>query len=225
MWGVTPSARWDWAALKAKIAMHGLRNSLLLAPMPTASTAQILGNNECFEPYTSNLYARRTLAGEFFVLNPHLQRELSALGLWSRETRDAIIGSGGSVEPLVQLPARLRAVFRTAWEMKQRSLIDMAADRGAFIDQSQSFNVFMTEPNYAKLSSMHFYGWKKGLKTGMYYLRTRAAADAIKFTVDQQGLAAKAKQDAKGDAASKENMLPTPPSQTPEPEECLACGA
>ena len=222
MWGVTPTDRWDWAGLRAKIAEHGVRNSLLLAPMPTASTAQILGNNECFEPYTSNLYARRTLAGEFFVLNAHLQRELQNLGLWSREMRDAIIAAGGSVQGIEAIPTHLRAVFKTAWEMSQRSLIDMAADRGAFIDQSQSFNVFMVEPNYAKLSSMHFYAWKKGLKTGMYYLRTKAATDAIKFTVDQTALAAKAKKDGE----AKENDAPTPtPAGPPEPEECLACGA
>jgi len=191
LWGVTPSERWDWAALKAKIAQHGLRNSLLLAPMPTASTAQILGNNECFEPYTSNLYARRTLAGEFFVLNPHLQRELHALGLWNRETRDAIIGAGGSVQTLTHLPERLRAVFRTAWEMKQRHLIDMAADRGAYIDQSQSLNLFVKEPTFTQLSSMHFYSWKKGLKTGLYYLRTQPATEAIK------GLGVASKQGAK----------------------------
>ena len=174
MWGVTPTARWDWAALKAKIAEHGVRNSLLLAPMPTASTAQILGNNECFEPYTSNLYARRTLAGEFFVLNAHLQRELQNLGLWNRELRDKIISAGGSVQGVDELPAETRAVFATAWEIKQRALIDMAADRGAFICQSQSLNLFVESPDYAKLSSMHFYAWKKGLKTGMYYLRTKA---------------------------------------------------
>ena len=212
MWGVTPSARWDWAALKAKIAMHGLRNSLLLAPMPTASTAQILGNNECFEPYTSNLYARRTLAGEFFVLNPHLQRELSALGLWSRETRDAIIGSGGSVEPLVQLPARLRAVFRTAWEMKQRHLIDMAADRGAFIDQSQSLNLFIKEPTFTQLSSMHFHSWKRGLKTGLYYLRTQPATEAIKgLGVAQQQSAASMPPLREG----QEGQPPPPPQDDP----------
>ena len=258
MWGVTPSERWDWAGLKAKIAAHGLRNSLLLAPMPTASTAQILGNNECFEPYTSNLYARRTLAGEFFVpirshthgaqlpvhsvlrallkplhgarvphqvLNPHLQRELQARGLWSRETRDAIIAAGGSVQELAELPEKLRAVFKTAWEMKQRHLIDMAADRGAYIDQSQSLNLFLKAPTFSQLSSMHFYGWKKGLKTGMYYLRTRAAVDAIKFTVDQQGLAAKAKKDGgdgKENEAAQPQETPPPPSA---PEECLACGA
>ena len=215
MWGVTPSKRWDWAALKETIKEHGVRNSLLLAPMPTASTAQILGNNECFEPYTSNLYTRRVLAGEFAIVNQHLLRDLMARGLWTDEIRNQIIAHNGSVQNIPEIPADLKALYRTCWEMKMRSLIDMAADRGAFIDQSQSFNVFMTEPNYAKLSSMHFYGWKKGLKTGMYYLRTRAAADAIKFTVDQQALAAKAAQDAKAEGARQDEGQ----------GECLACGA
>ena len=195
MWGVTPSDRWDWTALRGKIAEHGIRNSLLVAPMPTASTAQILGNNECFEPYTSNIYSRRVLAGEFAVVNQHLLRDLLERGLWTDEIRNQIIANNGSVQQIPEIPNDLKDLYRTCWEMKMRSLIDMAADRGAFIDQSQSFNVFMTEPNYAKLSSMHFYGWKKGLKTGMYYLRTRAAADAIKFTVDQQKLSAKNKKD------------------------------
>jgi ribonucleoside-diphosphate reductase alpha chain len=222
MWGVTPTGRWDWAALKAKIAEHGLRNSLLLAPMPTASTAQILGNNECFEPYTSNIYSRRVLAGEFAVVNQHLLRDLTARGLWTPAIRNQIIAHNGSVQNIPEIPDDLKALYRTCWEMKMRSLIDMAADRGAFIDQSQSFNVFMVEPNYAKLSSMHFYAWKKGLKTGMYYLRTKAATDAIKFTVDQTALAAKAKKDGE----AKENDAPTPtPAGPPEPEECLACGA
>jgi ribonucleoside-diphosphate reductase alpha subunit len=216
MWGVTPSKRWDWTALKAKIMRHGLRNSLLLAPMPTASTAQILGNNECFEPYTSNLYSRRVLAGEFAVVNQHLLRDLMARGLWTDGIRNQIIAHNGSVQAIPEVPADLKELYRTCWELKMRSLIDMAADRGAFICQSQSFNVFMTDPNYAKLSSMHFYGWKKGLKTGMYYLRTRAAADAIKFTVDQQALTAKARQDA-GKA-----MEYSVDSHT---EECIACGA
>ena len=183
LWEVTPSTRWDWAGLKAKIAKHGLRNSLLVAPMPTASTAQILGNNECFEPMTSNLYARRTLAGEFFMLNPHLQRELQGLGLWSRETRDMIIAAGGSVQGMEQLPESLRAVYKTAWEIKQRALIDLAADRGAYIDQSQSLNLFLKEPTFEQVSSMHFHSWRRGLKTGMYYLRTQPATEAIKFTL------------------------------------------
>ena len=181
--------------------------------MPTASTAQILGNNECFEPYTSNLYSRRTLSGEFAVVNQHLLRDLMARGLWTAEIRNQIIAHNGSVQAIPEIPADLKELYKTCWEMKMRTLIDMAADRGAFIDQSQSFNVFMTEPNYAKLSSMHFDGWGKGLKTGMYYLRTRAAQDAIKFTVDQGSLKAKAAKDAAAAAP------------TPEPEECLSCGA
>ncbi len=223
MWGVTPTDRWDWAGLRAKIAEHGVRNSLLLAPMPTASTAQILGNNECFEPYTSNIYTRRVLAGEFAVVNQHLLRDLMALGLWTDAIRNQIIAHNGSVQNIPEVPADLKELYRTSWEIKQRSLIDMAAERGAFIDQSQSFNVFMTEPNYAKLSSMHFYGWKKGLKTGMYYLRTRAACDAIKFTVDQQALSAKSKQDEAA-AQNKENG-PVQCSQPKEEEPCLSCGA
>ena len=223
MWGVTPTDRWDWAGLRAKIAEHGVRNSLLLAPMPTASTAQILGNNECFEPYTSNIYTRRVLAGEFAVVNQHLLRDLMARGLWTDAIRNQIIAHNGSVQNIPEVPADLKELYRTSWELKMRSLIDMAAERGAFIDQSQSFNVFMTEPNYAKLSSMHFYGWKKGLKTGMYYLRTRAACDAIKFTVDQQALSAKSKQDEAA-AQNKENG-PVQCSQPKEEEPCLSCGA
>merc|ERR1719407_68582 len=197
--GVAPSGRWGWSALRTKIAQHGVRNSLLVAPMPTASTAQILGNNECFEPYTSNLYSRRVLAGEFAVVNQHPLRDLMARGLWTAEIRNQIIAYNGSVQNIPEIPNDLKALYRTSWEIKQRSLIDMAADRGAFIDQSQSFNVFVQDPNYGKLSSMHFYGWKKGLKTGMYYLRSKAAADAIKFTVDQQSL--QKKQAADGSLA------------------------
>ena len=231
MWGVTPTGRWDWAALKAKIAEHGLRNSLLLAPMPTASTAQILGNNECFEPYTSNIYSRRTLSGEFAVVNQHLLRDLTARGLWTPAIRNQIIAHNGSVQNIPEIPDDLKGLYRTSWEIKQRALIDMAADRGAFIDQSQSFNVFVQDPNYGKLSSMHFYGWKKGLKTGMYYLRTKAASDAIKFTVDQESLRRKSSADAlkaSGNSSLKESgrASPTPaPEGPPEPEECLACGA
>jgi len=214
MWGVAPTDRWDWAELKGRIAQHGVRNSLLLAPMPTASTAQILGNNECFEPYTSNIYTRRVLAGEFAVVNQHLLKDLMKHDLWNEEIRNQVIAHNGSIQNIPEIPDDLKALYRTCWEMKMRSLIDMAADRGAFIDQSQSFNVFMTEPNYAKLSSMHFYAWKKGLKTGMYYLRTRAAADAIKFTVDQQALKAKSEKD-------KESA----PRTASGPGECLSCGA
>ena len=218
MWGVTPSARWDWAALKAKIAKHGMRNSLLVAPMPTASTAQILGNNECFEPYTSNLYSRRVLSGEFTVVNQHLLKDLMDRDLWTPEIRNQIIAHNGSVQQIPEIPADVKMLYRTSWEIKQRSLIDMAADRGAFIDQSQSFNVFVQDPNYGKLSSMHFYGWKKGLKTGMYYLRSKAAADAIKFTVDQQALQRKSIADAKSEEGLSQASV--------EAEgECLACGA
>ena len=188
MWGVTPSTRWDWAKLKEDIRMHGVRNSLLLAPMPTASTSQILGNNECFEPYTTNIYNRRVLAGEFTIVNHHLMKDLTELKLWTPEIRNVIIAHNGSIQQIPQIPQHVKDLYKTVWEIKQRTLIDMAADRGAFIDQSQSFNVFLEEPNFGKLSSMHFYGWKSGLKTGCYYLRTKPATNAIKFTVDQESL-------------------------------------
>ncbi|CAO3587383.1 unnamed protein product [Absidia cylindrospora] len=188
MWGVTPTSLWDWDALKAKISQHGVRNSLLVAPMPTASTSQILGFNECFEPYTSNLYTRRVLAGEFQIVNPWLLKDLVELGIWNEDIKNRIMSDSGSVQNIPSIPAHLKAMYKTVWEISQRTLIDMAADRGAFIDQSQSLNIFIGEPNFGKLTSMHFYGWKKGLKTGMYYLRTRPAVDAIKFTVDQLSL-------------------------------------
>ncbi len=182
MWGANASARYDWEALRAQMRT-GMRNSLLVAPMPTASTAQILGNNECFEPFTTNLYSRRVLAGEFAVVNKHLLRDLVERNLWTSEIRDDIIRGNGSIQHIDAIPAELKELYRTVWEIKQRKVIDMAADRGHFIDQSQSLNLFVSDPTISKLSSMHFYGWKKGLKTGMYYLRTKAAADAIKFTV------------------------------------------
>merc|ERR1712091_301271 len=184
LWGRTPkSGRWDWAALKAKIAKHGLRNSLLVAPMPTASTAQILGNNESFEPYTQNLYVRRVLSGEFVQVNRHLLRDLISQKLWSEEIRMQLIAHNGSIQHL-DLPSDVKELYKTVWEIKQRTVLDMAADRGAYIDQSQSLNIHMIDATTAKLSSMHFHGWQLGLKTGMYYLRTKAAADAIKFTVE-----------------------------------------
>merc|ERR550525_2047946 len=184
LWGCTPkSGRWDWVALKEKIAQHGLRNSLLVAPMPTASTAQILGNNESFEPYTQNLYVRRVLSGEFVQVNRHLLRDLIERGLWKEETRTQLIAHNGSVQHM-DLPSDLKALYKTVWEIKQRTVLDMAADRGAYIDQSQSLNIHMVDATTAKLSSMHFHGWQLGLKTGMYYLRTKAAVDAIKFTVE-----------------------------------------
>ena len=185
MWGVTPSNRWEWDLLKEEVKKHGVRNSLLLAPMPTASTAQILGNNECFEPYTSNIYTRRVLSGEFIIVNKHLLKDLVKEGLWNMEMRQKIMAANGSVQNIPEIPTRLKELYKTAWEISQKAIIDQAADRGAFICQSQSLNIFMEQANFGKLTSMHFYGWEKGLKTGMYYLRTKAATDAIKFTIDK----------------------------------------
>ena len=186
LWGVKPSDRWEWDVLKEEISKHGMRNSLLVAPMPTASTAQILGNNECFEPYTSNIYTRRTLSGEFIIVNKHLLRDLTKLGLWDEEMKNRLIAGNGSVQNIQEIPENLKLIYRTSWEISQRSLLDMAADRGAYICQSQSLNVFMENVTNAKLTSMHFHAWHSGLKTGMYYLRTKAASDAIKFTVDKK---------------------------------------
>jgi len=188
MWSVEPSDRWDWYTLKANIMKHGLRNSLLIAPMPTASTSQILGNNECFEPYTSNIYTRRVLSGEFILLNKHLLKDLIQLGLWNDDLKNALIANNGSIQNIEGIPHDIKELYKTSWEIKQRSIIDLAADRGPFICQSQSLNVFMEDVNYKKLSSLHFYAWERGLKTGMYYLRTRPAADPIKFTVDMSKL-------------------------------------
>jgi ribonucleoside-diphosphate reductase alpha chain len=186
LWGVKPSDRWEWDILKDEIKEHGMRNSLLMAPMPTASTAQILGNNECFEPYTSNIYTRRTLSGEFIVVNKHLLRDLTKLGLWDDDMKNRLIAANGSIQNIPEIPENLKVLYRTAWEISQKSILEMAADRGAYICQSQSLNIFMENVNNSKLTSMHFYAWKKGLKTGMYYLRTKAATDAIKFTVDKK---------------------------------------
>ncbi|MCF1752717.1 ribonucleoside-diphosphate reductase subunit alpha [Mariniradius sediminis] len=189
MWGVTPkSGRWNWDELKVNVIQHGLRNSLLVAPMPTASTSQILGNNECFEPYTSNIYTRRTLSGEFIVVNKHLMKDLIKLGLWNDTMKNRLIAANGSVQNVPGIPQNIKDIYKTVWELSQRVIIDMAADRGAYICQSQSMNVFMQDPNFGKLTSMHFYAWKKGLKTGMYYLRSQAAAAAIQFTVDKSAL-------------------------------------
>jgi ribonucleoside-diphosphate reductase subunit M1 len=188
MWGVTPTELWDWASLKQQIAQHGLRNSLLVAPMPTASTSQILGFNECFEPYTSNIYSRRVLAGEFQVVNPWLLKDLVDMGLWSDNMKNRIIADGGSIQNIPNIPADIKALYKTVWEISQRNIVQMAADRGAFIDQSQSMNIHMKDPTMGKITSMHFAGWKLGLKTGMYYLRTMAASAPIQFTVDQEAL-------------------------------------
>ena len=186
LWGVEPSSRHDWASLKKEVMQHGLRNSLLLAPMPTASTSQILGNNECFEPYTSNIYTRRTLSGEYIVVNRHLLKDLIGLGLWNDEMRQRLMASNGSVQHITEVPEHIKDLYKTTWEISMKAIIDMAADRGAFICQSQSLNLFVENPNFGKLSSMHFYAWQKGLKTGMYYLRTKAAVDPIKFTLDEK---------------------------------------
>ena len=185
MWGVTPTNRWEWDLLKEEVKQHGVRNSLLLAPMPTASTAQILGNNECFEPYTSNIYTRRVLSGEFIIVNKHLLKDLVKEGLWTKEMRQKLMASNGSVQNITEIPQYIKDLYKTAWEISQKAIIEQAADRGAYICQSQSLNIFMENANFGKLTSMHFYGWKKGLKTGMYYLRTKAATDAIKFTLDK----------------------------------------
>ena len=186
IWKVETTNRWEWDVLKGEIKEFGLRNSLLLAPMPTASTAQILGNNECFEPYTSNIYTRRVLAGEYIIVNKHLLKDLVSLGIWNEDLKNKLISANGSVQSIAEIPDNLKALYKTAWELSQKAIIDMSADRGAYICQSQSLNIFMENANLGKLTSMHFYAWEKGLKTGMYYLRTKAATDAIKFTVDKK---------------------------------------
>ena len=218
------SGRWDWDSLKNDIVKNGMRNSLLLAPMPTASTSQILGNNECFEAFTSNLYVRRTLSGEFIVPNKHLIKDLIDLGLWSLEMKDEILRHKGSIQNIVGIPDHIKELYKTTWEIKQKNVIDMAADRGAYIDQSQSMNIHMIDANPAKVTSMHFYGWKKGLKTGMYYLRTKAAADAIQFTVEAKksedqtvsGLADRAEEVTSMDAIA---------CSLDSPDDCLMCGS
>lgn len=189
MWKTKPTDRWEWDVLKDEVKKHGIRNSLLLAPMPTASTAQILGNNECFEPYTSNIYTRRVLSGEFIVVNKHLLRDLVKLGIWNEDLKQKLMIENGSIQNIPEIPADIKELYKTAWEISQKNIIEQAADRGAYICQSQSLNIFMENANFGKLTSMHFYGWKKGLKTGMYYLRTKAATDAIKFTVDKSAAA------------------------------------
>lgn len=230
MWNVTPTKLHDWAALKAKVAKHGIRNSLLLAPMPTASTAQILGNNESIEAYTSNIYSRRVLSGEFQVVNHHLLRDLTELGLWDDDTKNEIISKNGSIQDIEKIPANLKALYKTVWEISQKVIIQLAADRGAFIDQSQSLNIHIAEANYGKLTSMHFYAWKLGLKTGMYYLRTKPAANAIQFTVDKSKLKA-----TNGDVAtngleknatsdSEQNMAAMVCSLENK-DDCLMCGS
>lgn len=189
MWEREPTDLWNWDELKEKVAKYGLRNSLLLAPMPTASTSQILGFNECFEPYTSNLYSRRVLAGEFQIVNPYLLKDLVDMGLWNEDMKNRLIAEGGSIQNLRNIPDEMKQLYKTVWEISQKAVIDMAAERAAYIDQSQSLNIYMQSPTIGKLTSMHFYGWSKGLKTGMYYLRTQAASAPIQFTVDQERVA------------------------------------
>lgn len=229
MWNVTPSSRWDWSALKAEVKKHGVRNSLLLAPMPTASTSQILGNNECFEPYTSNIYSRRVLSGEFVVVNKHLLRDLVEAGMWNMELKNKIVAANGSVQDIPEIPADLKEIYKTAWEIKQKTVIDMAADRGAFICQSQSMNIFMSDVNFAKLTSMHFYAWKAGLKTGMYYLRTKAAVGAVKFTIEKQADVALEPKVATATVAaaeiSKDEALSQMACSLDNPDACEACGS
>ena len=186
------SGRYDWDAMRTRVKTKGLRNSLLLAPMPTASTAQILGNNECFEPYTTNIYLRRTLAGEFVVVNKHLVDDLKRAGLWSKEMKDLMVKAGGSIQNIVDIPLDIKNLYKTVWEISQKCIIDMAADRGRFIDQSQSMNLFIESPTMSKLSSMHMYAWKSGLKTGMYYLRSKAKARPIQFSLEPDCVACSA---------------------------------
>lgn len=227
MWGVKPSSgRWDWEALRADILKNGVRNSLLLSPMPTASTSQILGNNECFEPYTSNLYTRRVLAGEFCIVNTHLVKDLQGLSLWNNEMKNKIVAANGSVQNIPEIPADIRALYKTVWEISQRRILDLAADRGAFIDQSQSMNIHIAAPNVGKLSSMHFYGWKAGLKTGLYYLRTKPSVDAIKFTLSPAEVAASVQAEAAGAAAAASPSVAEVLScSIDNPEGCVSCGS
>ena len=201
LWGIKPSERYDWNKLKNSIKEHGLRNSLCIAPMPTASTSQILGNNECIEPFTSNIYTRRTLAGEFIVVNKHLMKELTELGLWNEDVKNNIIANKGSVQYINGLPDDLKEKYKIVWEIPMKHLINMAADRGAYICQSQSLNLWLEEPNYKNLTAMHFYSWKAGLKTGIYYLRRKPRHQPQQFTIK-------------------------PKEQTEDTdEECLMCGS
>lgn len=215
MWGVVPSSkRWDWTKLKREVKKHGVRNSLLLAPMPTASTSQILGNNECFEPYTSNIYTRRVLSGEFIVVNKHLLKDLIKLKLWDENMKDTLMAANGSIQDIKEIPDDIKLLYRTVWEVSQKSIIDMAADRGAYICQSQSMNIHMQDANFGKLTSMHFHAWKRGLKTGLYYLRTKAAADAIKFTIVKDEKAIDKEQEQAAMQCSIDNQ-----------DDCEMCGS
>ena len=218
MWKVKPTDRWEWDLLREEVKKHGVRNSLLLAPMPTASTAQILGNNECFEPYTSNIYTRRVLSGEFIIVNKHLLRDLVKLGIWNDKLKNKLMASNGSIQNIDEIPENIKELYKTAWEISQKEILDMAADRGAYIDQSQSLNIFMENANFAKLTSMHFYGWKAGLKTGMYYLRTKSATDAIKFTLDKAAISEPV-------AKTEEERMAEISCSLDDPDNCVSCGS
>jgi ribonucleoside-diphosphate reductase alpha chain len=225
LWDVKPeSGRWDWENLRLDVMNHGVRNSLLVAPMPTASTSQILGNNECFEPYTSNIYTRRVLSGEFIIVNKHLLRDLVNRGVWNTNMKDRIITANGSIQDIAEIPQDIKDIYKTVWEIKMRNIIDMAADRGAYICQSQSLNLFINSPNASKLTSMHFYAWKKGLKTGMYYLRTQAASQAVKFTVENQGGGKNMEAVIPEVVADSNEEMPVGPSCSME-EGCVTCSA
>ncbi|MBP8792602.1 MAG: ribonucleoside-diphosphate reductase subunit alpha [Lutibacter sp.] len=222
MWGISEddlSGRWDWKALRKKIQKNGVRNSLLVAPMPTASTSQILGNNEAFEPYTSNIYTRRVLSGEFIVVNKHLLEDLVALGLWNNSMKEDIMRANGSIQHIDVIPQDLKELYKTVWEMSMKDIIDMSRQRGYFIDQSQSLNLFMQDANYSKLTSMHFYAWKSGLKTGMYYLRTKSAVNAIQFTVS------KAKKVEDEPLLSPEELKAMLIASQNNPDDCEMCGS
>ncbi len=217
MWGIKPSSSmWNWEELKADIKKHGIRNSLLIAPMPTASTSQMLANNECIEPYTTNIYTRRVLSGEFTIVNKHLMNDLIDLGLWNSRLKDKIILNNGSIQNIEEIPDKIKPLYKTVWEISQKTLIDMAMDRGAFIDQSQSLNLFLQKPDFGKMSSMHFYAWERGLKTGMYYLRTQAAAQAIQFSVDKSEL-----DNTDNNEVNMESMI----CSIENNEECISCGS
>ena len=248
MWGIKDedlSGRWDWADLRKEVKKNGVRNSLLVAPMPTASTAQILGNNECFEPYTSNIYTRRVLSGEFIVVNKHLLEDLVKLGLWTEELKQELMKANGSIQHIDNIPDDIKELYKTVWELKMKDIIDMARHRGYFIDQSQSLNLFMEGATMAKLTSMHFYAWKSGLKTGMYYLRTKSAVDAIKFTLDNTKKEEKVKEEVAATASVAEppptaeavSQIPVEPltaeelkdmiakNKGNEDDDCLMCGS
>ncbi len=234
MWGVTPkSDRWDWNGLKKEVKKHGVRNSLLLAPMPTASTSQILGNNECFEPYTSNIYTRRTLSGEFIVVNKHLLKDLIKLGLWNDGMKNRLIEANGSIQNIPEIPQNIKDLYKTVWEISQKVIIEMAAHRGAYICQSQSMNIHIQDPNFGKMTSMHFYAWKLGLKTGMYYLRSKAATDAIKFTLDKEALKQPESEEAATAASAGDDQEKAVMAQKQsdmqcsldDPDDCVACGS